>query len=247
MVAKSADPPDPGVVLATFDAAEWDEAAAKATHTRCEQCHTMDPLFSHPVNVTPSSRVASNSFPLDQGRLVCVTCHSERATQTHAKGSGSMLRSGFQGTSFCQQCHTTVGHDARSAHAAGLGRAHLEVGRGRSDSISQFGESSLDDESTRCVTCHDGTFGGDAGNHSVRNRAGKPEPRSDHPIGVGYRARRDLGSDLRLVDASRLDRRVRLFGRTVGCGSCHSPYAGTQDQLVVSNQRSQLCLTCHIQ
>jgi predicted CXXCH cytochrome family protein len=44
---------------------------------------------------------------------------------------------------------------------------------------------------------------------------------------------------------SALDRRVRLFDRRVGCGSCHSPYAEGRALLVMSNVRSRLCLSCH--
>jgi hypothetical protein len=67
----------------------------------------------------------------------------------------------------------------------------------------------------------------------------------DHPIGVQYRATRSSGDEVRLVPANRLDKRVRLFDNTVGCGSCHSVYSKQSNQLVMSNLGSKLCLTCH--
>ena len=68
---------------------------------------------------------------------------------------------------------------------------------------------------------------------------------TEHPVGVRYRrdAGRRSGSPLVPLDA--VDPRIRLFDDRVGCGSCHSPYSTRDDQLVMSNERSRLCLSCH--
>jgi predicted CXXCH cytochrome family protein len=43
-----------------------------------------------------------------------------------------------------------------------------------------------------------------------------------------------------------MDPRIWLFEGRVGCGSCHSPFAGGEALLVMSNVGSRLCLSCHV-
>jgi predicted CXXCH cytochrome family protein len=95
------------------------------------------------------------------------------------------------------------------------------------------------------MSCHDGTTAGDAGWHAGKSSRSTTE--RDHPVGVKYRDKSaSAGSeDVHLVSEKALDPRVRLFNSAVGCGSCHSVYSQTDSLLVVSNQRSQLCLKCH--
>jgi predicted CXXCH cytochrome family protein len=70
------------------------------------------------------------------------------------------------------------------------------------------------------------------------------EPADDHPIGVRYTQRRAAGA-ASLVPASALDSRIQLFDNQVGCNSCHSPFSTEKGLLVMSNERSGLCLSCH--
>ncbi|NNK62673.1 MAG: hypothetical protein HKO98_05620 [Gemmatimonadetes bacterium] len=42
-----------------------------------------------------------------------------------------------------------------------------------------------------------------------------------------------------------VDPRIRLFDGNLGCGSCHSVYAGEPGLLVMRNERSRLCTSCH--
>jgi predicted CXXCH cytochrome family protein len=65
---------------------------------------------------------------------------------------------------------------------------------------------------------------------------------SRHPIGAEQHPR---GPGDNLVHPNSLDPRIRLFDGRVGCGSCHSPYAREHALLVMSNDRSALCLSCH--
>jgi predicted CXXCH cytochrome family protein len=69
---------------------------------------------------------------------------------------------------------------------------------------------------------------------------------SDHPVGVVLDESRGLLEGGRLRAARAVDRRVRLFDRTVGCGSCHSVYAERDNLLVMSNRASALCVACHV-
>lgn len=243
-----ADKPDSTATVAAIDGSrglseEWSQLSRRPI-VSCDQCHKLDPLFSHPVGVTPSMDVPEQ-LPLDHGRVTCLTCHD--VEMNHAKASGPMLREVSGVGSICQECHDSPGRDWRSAHGAGLEKAHLKpAGKSLADDIRESADG-LDEESTTCVTCHDGTFGGDAGGHRNMSPVEERTQRSDHSVGVEYRSRRSFGDDIRLVEPMRLDKRVRLFGRTVGCGSCHSPYSNQSKLLVLSNQGSRLCLSCHIQ
>ena len=71
--------------------------------------------------------------------------------------------------------------------------------------------------------------------------------RNSHPIGMDYEARRSLRgrkTDLRPMDL--VDRRIRFFNGKVGCGSCHDPYSTIEKQLVMSDEQSKLCYSCHM-
>lgn len=94
--------------------------------------------------------------------------------------------------------------------------------------------------------CHDGATAGDAGVHAGSRRTDSGVPK-EHPIGVVYRSHHDQVDPVTLVDRRRLDARVRLFNETVGCGSCHSVYSKQDKLLVMSNQQSRLCLSCHVE
>ncbi|HEX2837633.1 MAG TPA: cytochrome c3 family protein [Phycisphaerales bacterium] len=73
------------------------------------------------------------------------------------------------------------------------------------------------------------------------------KPGQDHPIGVVADEPSQEREDWGLRPARLIDRRVRLFGRAVGCGSCHSVYSKRANLLVMNNQNSALCMSCHVQ
>lgn len=91
--------------------------------------------------------------------------------------------------------------------------------------------------------CHDGSLASDAGSH--RSMRSLDHENQEHPVGTVYSSASSKLSEMKLVPASRLDARVRLFDGKVGCGSCHSPYSHVSKQLIMSNSGSKLCLTCH--
>lgn len=206
---------------------------------RCEECHTFDDGFSHPVNIVPGMRVPAG-LPLESGRMSCLTCHDPAAP--HGRGAGDMLRPTATGVSLCAECHTQSDQRTRSVHGFGLETAHYRTGK--SQDAHTFGIGRLDKESETCMGCHDGTTASDAGSHALPGFS--MADRSDHPIGITYR-QTNKGSEFRLVDPNRLDKRVRLFDQAVGCGSCHSPYSKQDDLLVMSNVQSRLCMACHQQ
>ncbi|MBL8747073.1 MAG: hypothetical protein JNK58_12055 [Phycisphaerae bacterium] len=172
--------------------------------------------------------------------MTCLTCHaaivsagSEKATLS---ARTSQIRSGF-----CVECHQADSPFTPAVHASATAKAHLIPGH---DSRAEVIPGTLDSESRSCLACHDGSAGVDAGSH--RMGAGGHYSDNDHPIGVPMRATsRTKNGDFAL--ARNPDPRVRLFGGSIGCGSCHSVYSREPARLVMSNRGSRLCLGCHAQ
>ncbi|MHC4235770.1 MAG: cytochrome c3 family protein, partial [Planctomycetota bacterium] len=68
--------------------------------------------------------------------------------------------------------------------------------------------------------------------------------RNDHPVGARYPT-----GDRKFQPLSRVEQfdRIRLFDGKVECSSCHDPH-DSYDQpylLVMPNDESQLCMSCH--
>lgn len=203
----------------------------------CTACHTMEDGFSHPVGIVATMRVPA-ALPLNDGRITCETCHDGELGQGHSSRAAvgrDFLRLPEELGSLCSACHGSGA--GRAVHGTGGSRAHLVA------TDLRRGTPRIDEESLSCMGCHDGMTATDAGSHqSAINKLGQ-----DHPIGViADEARRDR-EDWGLRPARSIDRRVRLFGRSVGCGSCHSVYSKRDNLLVMSNQGSALCLACHVQ
>lgn len=210
--------------------------------SRCASCHQFEGVLSHPVSVTPTMAVPAG-LPLEGGRMTCATCHE--TDQDHPKG-GARLREASSGGGLCLECHT--GSESQLPHLTGM-PAHLSAGSaspggGGVGGMGRAGGAGLDAESLMCISCHDGTVAGDAGVHAD-SRLGAGE--GEHPLGLLYPGPGERWREVRLVDIPRLDRRIRLFDQTVGCGSCHSIYSPQPAQLVTSNLKSRLCLSCHIE
>lgn len=220
-----------------------DSAWSGAPRSDCTSCHAMAREFSHPVDFTPRFALPSE-FPLFDGEMTCATCHTDCgdrvgvAEADHAK----LLRAVNPEVDFCHQCHD---HDrvggSRSPHFYAMGRAHLsgaiERGLRARSSRSRSGNGELDDPSARCLSCHDGTVAQAAG-HDATPASG------EHPVGNNYpaplRARRQ-----NLVPATDLDARIHLPDGRVSCTSCHSLYSRHEGLLVMPNDGSALCLSCH--
>jgi predicted CXXCH cytochrome family protein len=204
----------------------------------CASCHEFHPLFSHPTDVVPSMAVPA-MLPLDNGMLTCTTCHE--VTPEHPTGPPTSPRAGLIGPSLCNSCHSPSGAARPAAHATGMAWAHLPLGS------QSHGKLEIDPETGTCMGCHDGMVASDVGSHAspLFMKMGNAE----HPVGVAYQSRPPSRNSeaIQLVDRARLDPRVRLFGGAIGCGSCHSIYSDEDHLLVVSNLRSQLCLSCHDQ
>jgi predicted CXXCH cytochrome family protein len=221
-------------------------AGSTLTDAQCRSCHQIDAVFSHPVGMSPGRPIPS-VFPLDHGRMTCVTCHENDANaHARARGTGDpLLRVDAVGQNLCMQCHEGAPMSAASGHAAAVSRAHLawpgeRPTRGR-------GHAGLDAESASCLECHDGTIATGVGTKRLGPELFSFGPNQDHPVGVvmGAPQGRDRSKDMRTKSAHGLDPRIRLYDGAVGCGSCHSVYSPLKADLVMSNQRSALCMSCH--
>jgi predicted CXXCH cytochrome family protein len=209
----------------------------------CRSCHKAVQELSHPVDIKPSMDVPG-VFPLDwKGDITCVTCHP-----VHRDGFGEAhLRVRAQGEGFCTMCHSDL--DAK-LHNVSLGTAHVASSKNVGRYMPLEVERTLDELSLRCMACHDATFSSDS-------LVEKPPPLMaglfhnneglglSHPIGVSYlEAKRLYKGAYR--DAEDLPKEIRLFGGQVGCGTCHNPYSKQHQELVMSNEKSALCLACHV-
>lgn len=204
----------------------------RASDRGCLSCHHFDRALSHPVDIAPS-RAVPPELPLADGLMTCLTCHD---------GPGAVPT---EPAALCAGCHDRAARRLGDLHALALGRAHIaeRVGPGRATGSFSARRGDLDRESESCLACHDGAVASLPG---IRmGRQGSPASRmlgGRHPIGVVQQPR---GVGDTLVPAHLLDRRIRLFDGRVGCGSCHTLYAGEEALLVMSNQGSALCLSCH--
>jgi predicted CXXCH cytochrome family protein len=194
--------------------------------------------FNHPVDVPAAE---ASALPLQAGRMTCLTCHDEGSPQRHARAAergDDMLREGLTPAALCVRCHDPRSATRYDLHGAALRRAHLlwaEPGWGRPATQGGAGGAAGGTASAECLGCHDGM-----GAVEARYTSGTPAWADAHPVGVEYRAQR---GSLRPLHA--LDRTLVLPGGRVECASCHSLYSREPDLLVMSNQRSALCLACH--
>jgi predicted CXXCH cytochrome family protein len=218
------------------------EEPTGAVVSSCDACHRMDPAMSHPVGVRPSMATPAG-LPLDHGVMTCSTCHTPSAEHVAGRArAGDRVGVRVEGAGLCMACHTAGEVDSKSVHARHLGKAHLRTGKAPATGA----HAGVDFESRSCMECHDGAMAKDAGFHAPKG--GPHGMDSDHPIGVSMRQGiAGRNGDFRLASERTLDPRIRLFYGAVGCGSCHSAYSKEPAQLVMSNRRSALCLSCHTQ
>ena len=104
----------------------------------------------------------------------------------------------------------------------------------------------LDSFSINCLSCHDGIAAG-AVQADLRDR---PFDRSshvksftdEHPVGMYYEGY--VAADRGYKPAPNGTRMIFVNGR-VGCLTCHDPLNNDKGHLVMSDNRSALCMTCH--
>jgi predicted CXXCH cytochrome family protein len=111
----------------------------------------------------------------------------------------------------------------------------------------------LNEASLVCLSCHDGTVARDvyAGTHAMSwselSAAGLAPGQArltNHPVGIRYPVGNPKYHSAEAVAAGE---RIHLPDGRIQCTTCHDPH-NTQrhaGMLVISNDRSRLCLACH--
>lgn len=110
------------------------------------------------------------------------------------------------------------------------------------------GESvELDTFSFDCLTCHDGI---NAPGRDIRYKnlnqgraMGMENVLGSHPIGMHYGSHAYANRELR--STAELDVNMVFVDGKVGCLSCHNPLNPKKRHLVMGNERSRLCYSCH--
>ncbi len=205
-------------------------------------------FINHPVNVVPTSAIlVPEDWPVARdGSITCLTCHEE--IPSFDGSSNRFLRGMPDGEprtpDFCRNCHTTGngGSSAATMHWMAVGSAHI---RNETPSSLRSAAGSLDVESQRCLSCHDGVTATESHNTARQNRSlgyAWNQSRS-HPIGVAYPSRTPRSSSGSFRAPGQLPEKVRLPDGKVSCVSCHDLY--DRDRLSVPIEGSALCFTCH--
>ncbi|MBE0534222.1 MAG: hypothetical protein IH624_01035 [Phycisphaerae bacterium] len=210
-------------------------------------CHDYDPVLNHPLDVAVPTGVPGY-MPL--GSITCVTCHVPAAGGTlrasdQQRPGGVLLSPEVDICASCHQQMNAVGSKRvhwRFSTKAHLGNIKLPDSTA-SSSGTPFGY--IDDESLACLDCHEDitvTIPGE--NESRQERVARWAIMKDHPIGMNYRVTAAGGTVFFNYPVPATDH-VRLFDERVGCGSCHSLYAGGRTHFTVAD-RGDLCRKCHI-
>jgi predicted CXXCH cytochrome family protein len=202
----------------------------------CEPCHkTINRRSSHPVDIVTGFMKIPADFPLTDGRLTCNTCHNIHENKSSVFAEKTyFLRRPAAGREFCLSCHEV--NPTRKSHAEIIGIAHTG-----SKYTVRNKSMPLDALSVACISCHDGSIGAAASTQigqGVWNHM-----QGSHPIGVSYQeARMKKGG---LHPLNRISRKIRFFDGRIGCETCHDTYSKNPMKLVITNEGSKLCLSCH--
>lgn len=195
----------------------------------CGQCHRGALELSHPSGFRPG-RPLPAVYPLDwKGDMTCSSCHSIHA------GKAGLIRGDKTGKQFCLSCHDANFFAQMADRGVSVQRlGHLSV---KASELSR----ELDPYSVQCLECHMGN--GDAPRVNVdaqgvlRHSGGV-----NHPIGSNYERAARSGS---YKPFSKLRNGIKLPNGKVSCVSCHVGYSKKHGALVMSNDRSALCMECH--
>ena len=104
----------------------------------CQSCHDglKAPREVHPVNIAPSTNILSNipsAFPLEQGKLTCLTCHDinwQCTIKEPIKAPNSaFLRKNTQSSTldFCFSCHIRTNYQPFNVHS------QIDTGKTKTD------------------------------------------------------------------------------------------------------------------
>lgn len=235
-------------------------AAKKTAHNfdgRCDTCHMASPPDnkhfvreidflctpchpqtgpSHPSGIKPSMKPPAG-FQLDwAGRMTCATCHD-------VHGHGEFLLKGQKpGKMFCVNCHKGLNTSHSIMPESLHTRERMDVTKMSFAVTDKAGD--IDRTSKECLGCHDGALGSLADvSSNMGSGVWNHGNGVSHPIGVDYMdAYRKRG---KLYPIYSVNPAIKFYNGKVGCGSCHSVFAGDKFKLALPMTGSALCFACH--
>ncbi|MFC2086436.1 cytochrome c3 family protein [Bacteroidota bacterium] len=158
----------------------------------------------------------------------------------------------------CDFCH--VKHSSNPKKAQWLNKKEGKFYTLYSSSTLQALPGQPDGSSILCLSCHDGTTALGhmlAPNYDIGFSAGlstmptggtnlSTDLSDDHPISFIYNSHLAT-ADGNLKDPASIMMPMKLENEKVQCTSCHDPHKNMNSKfLVVSNQYSELCISCHL-
>lgn len=150
----------------------------------------------------------------------------------------------------CGACHTP--HIESPPQAVPLWDSQADLNQRFGTALGALDR--LGNGTVMCLRCHDGTLAKDNIGGVTRKKrfANNLHPAlfssahgaNDHPVGVAYPL---IDRYYRAANTVAAAGAVRIPKGRVECSSCHDPHdaAGEKYMLVMSNERSALCLACH--
>ena len=199
----------------------------------CARCHPGATTLSHPIGSTVTEPLPPE-FPLDwKGETTCTTCHF-----FHDEQYPYFMRSGYTGKEFCLQCHTMNFFDQMLDGGESLVEAHLLTGLEVAVQLGYIDPLSLD-----CLGCHDGVTASEVRISVSEGGVIQHSASSAHPIGTDYAEYSNFDTSVEPI--SSLPPEILLVDGKMGCPSCHVPYDTVHGALVITQQGSKLCFTCH--
>ena len=209
-------------------------------------CHEYDEKMNHPLDV-PLPAGAASQMP-GGSTVTCLSCHQPQQGVNVSGDSGDQVLQRPEEVG-CETCHSRISGSLRKqSHWKFSQKAHLvALVPGSTDNKSEFdfSGSNIDGESSTCLSCHDEvTVTIPAMNETRQEKGRRFRSMTDHPIGMDFNYMLSRNS-MYFNSLRGLEGRIRMFDGKVGCGSCHSLYSDLDAKLVVENEESQLCHTCH--
>lgn len=197
----------------------------------CQRCHDSGkiPGMSHPMKKVPAGYSVPQGWPLTDGAMTCVTCHSPghppgvvAGRPDEPAGALYLLRGAFAGkrTAVCFRCHAESQWAGRNPHQeivrkkTGCNLCHAV------DPNDGDAESFVADSNILCLACHDDVDHPGGIRHTVTLTAAMPAVPALLPLGTG---------------------------RRITCATCHDPHIDppVNHRLRGTKEPAAFCLRCH--
>lgn len=194
----------------------------------CKGCHPNAITASHPTGIEPRGDIPK-MFPLDwKGDMTCSTCH-----KIHSSRPG-LPRANVYGKDLCLSCHEeTFFARMKDEGMSIMVSGHLDARKPLTGNIDTF--------SIQCMSCHD-SLSDDLGVRITGNIIRHNSDRGNHPVGMLYENSISYGGYRRVAQ---IPREIVLPNGKVSCISCHHGYSDNHGKLVMTNNGSKLCFSCH--